>query len=172
MSAAAARRSFAVMRPGARTPEELETLFEDAFVVRDRAAIAALFEDGAVLVTGATAGAARGGEAIARAATALWRADLTYLADPQRVLQARDTALVVAQHGDQRRAARRGRHVALRDLAAGIGVDHRPNRSGHDERDDTPALSATASTADEGEAIWWFDCLAEIKATPPTPAGS
>ena len=38
------------MRPGARTPEELETLFEDAFVVRDRDALAQLFEDGAVLV--------------------------------------------------------------------------------------------------------------------------
>ena len=37
------------MRPGARTPEELETLFEDAFVVRDRDAIAELFEDGGLL---------------------------------------------------------------------------------------------------------------------------
>jgi mannose-6-phosphate isomerase-like protein (cupin superfamily) len=35
------------MRPGARAHEELETLFEDAFVIRDRDALAELFEDGA-----------------------------------------------------------------------------------------------------------------------------
>ncbi len=87
------------MRPGARTPEELETLFEDAFVVRDRAAIAELFEDGAVLVRGDAPIAARGGAQIARVATQMWDRDLTYLADTQRVLQARDTALVIAQHG-------------------------------------------------------------------------
>ena len=40
------------MRQGARTPEELETLFEDAFVIRDRTALAGLFEDGAVLSAG------------------------------------------------------------------------------------------------------------------------
>ncbi len=87
------------MRPGARTPEELETLFEDAFVVRDRAAVAALFETDAVLVLGGARGEARGGEEIARTATALWADDRTYLAGPQRVLQAGDTALVVASHG-------------------------------------------------------------------------
>ena len=31
------------MRTGARTPEEIETLFEDAFVTRDREALAQLF---------------------------------------------------------------------------------------------------------------------------------
>jgi ketosteroid isomerase-like protein len=87
------------MRPGARTPEELETLFEDAFVVRDSSALAELFEDGAVLVAGSGPEQARGGEEIARFATAMWERDLTYLADPRRVLQARDTALVVADLG-------------------------------------------------------------------------
>lgn len=87
------------MRPGARTPEELETLFEDAFVVRDSAAVAALFEDGALLVTGGARGEARGGEQIARTAVALWSGERTYLAGPQRVLQARDCALIVASHG-------------------------------------------------------------------------
>ncbi|CAN5579184.1 hypothetical protein BH20ACT17_BH20ACT17_07210 [soil metagenome] len=71
------------MRPGARSPEELETLFED----------------GAVLVRGATPTEARGAQEIARVATAMWERDVTYVADPRRVLQARDTALVVAQHG-------------------------------------------------------------------------
>jgi hypothetical protein len=87
------------MRPGARTPEELETLFEDAFVVRDREAITVLFEDGAVLVAEDASSVARGGSEIARAAMELWSRDVTYLADPRRVLQARDTALVVAAHG-------------------------------------------------------------------------
>lgn len=35
----------------------------------------------------------------------------------------------------------------------------------------TPGLSATAVHADEGEAIWWFDCLAVIKATAADTAG-
>ena len=85
------------MRPGARTPEELETLFEDAFVVRDRDALAQLFEDGAVLVSDSGPQEARGAAQIARLATAMWERDRTYLADPRRVLQARDTALVVAE---------------------------------------------------------------------------
>jgi len=95
------------MRPGARTPEELETLLEDAFVVRDREAIAELFEDGAVLALGETSREARGGMQIARVATQLWADDRSYLADPRRVLQARDAALVVADHAIN--VVRRGR---------------------------------------------------------------
>lgn len=87
------------MTAGARTPEELETLFEDAFVIRDREALRGLFEESAVLATGGGAGEARGEDAIARAASAMWRNDLTYLADPRRIVQARDTALVVAGGG-------------------------------------------------------------------------
>jgi hypothetical protein len=85
------------MGPGAQTPEELETLFEDAFVVRDRMALVALFEDGAVLSAGRLE--AQGGEAIAGLAGELWERELTYLADPHRVVQARDSALVLAAHG-------------------------------------------------------------------------
>lgn len=54
------------MRQGARTPEELETLFEETFVIRDREALAELFEDGAVLSDGSRE--ARGREQIARRA--------------------------------------------------------------------------------------------------------
>lgn len=85
------------MRPGARTPEEVETLLEEAFVVRDRDALAQQFEDGAVLVAGGGLQEARGGSQIARFATAMWERDRTYLADPRPVLQSRDTALVVAE---------------------------------------------------------------------------
>lgn len=85
------------MRPAARTPEELEMLFEDALVVRDRHAIGELFEDGAVIAVDETATQARGTDQIARLAIEIWGREPTYVADPQRVLQARDTALVVAQ---------------------------------------------------------------------------
>ena len=40
------------MGAGARTPEELETLLEDAFVVHDPQALAQLFQPGATLVGG------------------------------------------------------------------------------------------------------------------------
>jgi hypothetical protein len=86
------------MDSGARTPEELEMLFEDAFVVGDRAGFCTLFDDGAVL---APEGApeARGGEAIGRAAAGLWAAGQTYVGGASRVLQARETALVVSPAG-------------------------------------------------------------------------
>jgi hypothetical protein len=84
------------MYRGARTPEELELLLEDAFVTRDREALAGLFEEGAILDAGGTQ-QARGGQEIGRVAEAMWHADRCYLAEPQRVLQARDTALVIAE---------------------------------------------------------------------------
>jgi quercetin dioxygenase-like cupin family protein len=37
--------------------------------------------------------------------------------------------------------------------------------------DTTPVLGATAVHAGEGEAIWWFDCLAVIKATAADTGG-
>jgi predicted flavoprotein YhiN len=85
------------MRPGARTPEELETLLEDAHVLRDREALSRLFEDDAVLEAGSRR--AQGGDEIASHASSMWDRERTYVADPLRVLQARDTALVVAAGG-------------------------------------------------------------------------
>jgi hypothetical protein len=84
------------MRRGACTPEELETLFEDSFVTHDGQALAQLFEAGAVLLAENDPREARGGAEIAQLATAMWERGDTYLADPRRVVQARDTALVVA----------------------------------------------------------------------------
>ena len=71
-------------------------LFEDAFVTTDREALAELFEEEAVL--GASRGEARGGEQISRLAAAMWARDYSYVADPLRIVQARDTALVVEEH--------------------------------------------------------------------------
>jgi hypothetical protein len=82
------------MAGGARTPEELETLLEDAFVLRDRLALMQLFEPAAVLAAGGRDDV-RGHREIARVAAELWDAKRTYLADPRRVLQVGDTALVL-----------------------------------------------------------------------------
>lgn len=110
------------MRPGARTPEELETLFEDAFVMRDREALAQLFEDGAVLVAGDGPREARGAEEIARSAAAMWEHGREYLADPRRILQARDTALVVAEQGIN--VVRRGSDGCWRYAISLLSLDH------------------------------------------------
>jgi ubiquinone/menaquinone biosynthesis C-methylase UbiE len=99
------------MGDGARTPEELESLLEDALVLRDGEALAGLFEAGAVLVAGGQR-PARGGAAIARLALATWAGDRTYVADPRRVLQARDLALIVAEGAIN--VARRGGDGAWR----------------------------------------------------------
>ncbi len=90
--------TVAVMTSGARTPEELETLLEDAFITRDRAGFRALFDEGAVLAQ-AGAAEARGPDAIARVGAQLWDAGRTYVGGVARVLQARATALVVAPAG-------------------------------------------------------------------------
>ena len=108
------------MKRGARTPEELETLLEDAFVIRDREALIELFENGAVLV-GDDVQEARGEEEIAQFASALWDSDHTYVADTRRVLQARDTALVVADGGIN--VARRGSDGGWRYAIALLSLD-------------------------------------------------
>jgi hypothetical protein len=94
------------VRSGARTPEELETLFEDAFVLRDQAALDELFDDGAVLVAGHELTEARGGAQIARLASAIWEGNYLYIAGPRRVLQAREITLIVTGMGVN--VARRG----------------------------------------------------------------
>jgi glucose/arabinose dehydrogenase len=83
---------------GARTPEELEVLLEDTLLLRDQRLLAALFEDGAVFVAEGER-SARGGKAMARLALATWQGGHSYVAKPQRVIQARDIALIVAEQG-------------------------------------------------------------------------
>ena len=85
------------MGAGARTPEELETLFEDAFVLRDSEAVTRLFAAGAVLVAGVTSREARGSQQIASLTAEMWELEHMYVADPRRILQARDTALVLGR---------------------------------------------------------------------------
>jgi hypothetical protein len=76
------------MDAGAATPEELETLLEDAFLRRDASAVADLFEHAGVLVTDRPA---HGRSQIGRAVGSV----CGYLAEPRQVLQAGDTALLL-----------------------------------------------------------------------------
>jgi hypothetical protein len=80
----------------ARTPEELETLLEDAFVLHDEEALPQFFQPGAMLVVGGLP-EAHGRRQIARVAAQLWNLDHSYLADPRRILQVHDTALVLGE---------------------------------------------------------------------------
>lgn len=133
------------MRPGARTPEELETLFEDAFVIQDREALAQLFEAGAVLVAADGQREARGGEEIARCARAMWDGDRTYVADPHRILQVRDTALVVAEQSIN--VVRRGRDGTWRYAIALLSFHDQTEsmRRSNDARDEQGASAGAGS---------------------------
>jgi ketosteroid isomerase-like protein len=114
------------MTEGARTPEELEAQFEDAFVTRDVEALCGMFAEGAVLAVGDGPHAARGAEEIGRLAATLWGCDRTYVADPRRVLQARDTALVLADRAIN--VVRRGGDGAWRYTIALLSLDSRPTK--------------------------------------------
>lgn len=121
------------MRVGARTPEELETLLEDAFVLRDQGALVQLFEAGAVLIAGDGPHEARGREAIARVASGMWEIDRAYFADPRRVLQVGDTALVLA--GRAVSVVHRGDDGSWRYAISLLDLDTWPARQetkGHD----------------------------------------
>jgi hypothetical protein len=85
-----------VMRAGAATPEELETLFEDTLMLRDGQALARLFEDGAVLVVEGRAPEGSDGS-IAPLALARWSGEQSYVADPQSVVQVQELALIVGE---------------------------------------------------------------------------
>ncbi|MEJ7804084.1 MAG: hypothetical protein WKH68_12065 [Candidatus Limnocylindria bacterium] len=106
-----------MIKSGARTPEELESLLEDAFIVHDTTALGLLFEDGAVLDPGRAQSEVRGRADIERAAMTMWDHDRTYLAEPRRVLQAGDTALSL---GGGIKVARRGPDGAWRFAIAVI----------------------------------------------------
>jgi hypothetical protein len=123
------------MGGGARTPEDLETLLEDAFVLRNGEALAELFEDGAVLVVDGTR-EARGGPEIEHLVTEMWRRNRTYLADPRRIVQAGSTALILTQHGAN--VVRRGTDGAWRYAIALLTQDHIPPRSTNGAAGESP----------------------------------
>jgi ketosteroid isomerase-like protein len=114
------------MTAGARTPEELDTLIEDAFLQHDRAALGELFADGAVLMDCGGV-PAHGRDAIGHAVSELWDHRRTYVARTLQVLQADDTALVVSQAGIH--VLRRGGDGAWRIAISMLDLDGR-NGSG------------------------------------------
>ena len=109
------------MTQGARTPEELDALLEDAFVLRDPGALAPLFETRALLVARGVTGEVRGSEEIALLASALWSRDFTYVADTWRVVQSRDLALVLGAQATS--VVRRGGDRAWRYAISLLSID-------------------------------------------------
>jgi hypothetical protein len=69
-------------------------LLEDAFVLGDRDALGALFEAEAVLARSDELSLAHGRRDVVRAVSTMWERRELFLAAPDRVLQARDTALI------------------------------------------------------------------------------
>ena len=92
------------------TPEELETLREDAIVVEDGAALARLFEPDGVLVLGGDAREIRGDREIAGAMELI--SGLAYSAEPRRLYQSRDVVLLIGDGVIS--VARRGRDRSWR----------------------------------------------------------
>ena len=155
---------------GARTPEELETLFEDSLLLRDRQVLTALFESGATLVMGYQ-GPIRGGEAIAHAALTTPFGIGAYVADPRRVLLARNSALVITEQGIN--VMHRGDDGAWRYAIVLHAVEESNGREKIMAQETLPnqGLQPVAVGKDEGDARWWFGGLAVIKATAADTGG-
>lgn len=121
---------------GASSPEELDSLLEDAFVLGDRDALAKLFETDAVLLAADRALEARGAREIARVTSEMCDRCYTYLSDPIRVLQARDTTLIVADRAVN--VMRRGTDGRWRYAIALLGTEQTISAR-NDNRARTPA---------------------------------
>jgi hypothetical protein len=115
------------MQAGARTPEELETLLEDAFLMHDRCALSGLFENGAVLAGRDGSQVAHGLVQIVEAATIGWAREELYLGAPLRVLQTRNTALITGTCAIS--VARRSGDGAWRYSIALLHSQPQPQRS-------------------------------------------
>lgn len=115
------------MTRGARTPEELDTLLEDAVLLGDRRALGELFAGDAVLGLGD--GRERRGRAdVVRALADLGDGERTYVADTAQVVQAGDTALLIARAGSH--VVQRGSDGAWRAAITLLDL--------HDDRSDHP----------------------------------
>ena len=108
------------MEGGARTPEDLETLLEvmDVSQLDTSVRCAVLVADGTREV--------HGQEEIVRLARQMWQRNRSYLAEPRRIVQAGNTALIMTQHGAN--VVRRGTDGAWRYAIALLSQDHIPPR--------------------------------------------
>lgn len=132
---------------GARSPEELETLLEDALLTGDLDALVNLFEAGAVLtMTGDHS--ARNSDTIAELALATWCGEHSYVADPRAVIQARDIALVVTGRGVN--VVRRGNDGAWRYAIVHQSGDDELEESDDNERRSGPGIGADSRVQRRG----------------------
>ena len=144
-------------------------MLEDAFVTRDAEAAAELFEQDAVLAAGGGGPPARGGDHIARLLAAIWHANHTFVAQPQRILQASGTALVLADASIS--VVRRGGDGAWRYAISFLSLEHDSKEQTMQSLDHARSLEPIAVRKDEGEARWWFGGLVEMKATAADTGG-
>lgn len=79
---------------GAKSPEELDSLFEDAFALRDGEAVGALFDPDGLVAPDAKA-EVRGREQIRELVAGIWADDPAYTSEKARTLVAGDIALVI-----------------------------------------------------------------------------
>lgn len=109
------------MADGAATPEELESLLEDALILGDRTALQWLYEPGSVVLFGSGQAGAGGVEDIAAAMLQLADDTGAYLAQPRRIIQSRDLALLVGRGVIN--VARRGRGKTWRFALCLLGTE-------------------------------------------------
>jgi hypothetical protein len=81
---------------GAASPEELETLLEDAFLIHDQESLTELFAGHAVLSSAHGGPDARGRPDITRRIGGIWEQGGSYLAHAPHIVQTGPTALVLA----------------------------------------------------------------------------
>lgn len=115
------------MTQGASTPEELELLLEDGFLLGDRRALVDLFALDGVLCDGARTLEGRGRDGIGRAAAALCARGFSYLASARCLLQSGDTALMVG--GSAINVIRRGPDRRWRYAISLMDIDDTTERS-------------------------------------------
>ena len=132
---------------GASSPEELETLLEDALLISDLDALVNLFEAGAVLTTTGDH-SARNAEMIAEIALATWSGEHSYVADTRAVIQARDIALVVTGRGVN--VVRRGNDGAWRYAIVHQSGDDALEESDDNERRSGPGIGAGSRVQQRG----------------------
>jgi hypothetical protein len=110
------------MSAGASTPEELDRLFEDACLLGDADAGAALFRADGVLVSVAHRQDVRGRRAIAALVTERHRRGDIWVAEPGLLVQAGRTSLLVSDTGlsvARRTSSGQWRYaIAVQDLPA------------------------------------------------------
>jgi hypothetical protein len=79
----------------AATPEELETMLEDAFLSWDRSVLRDLFEEGAVVLAQPERRPARGIEEVTSRVVGMWERGRTVVGGAGTILRTGDTALAL-----------------------------------------------------------------------------